>query len=62
MREGWWNKAGYETYWDLVQTEDAGCKAARIYGLSPSTLARLLIHRGAFTVFEARGEETDGAA
>jgi hypothetical protein len=26
MREGWWNKAGYETYWDLVQEEEAGWK------------------------------------
>jgi hypothetical protein len=113
MREGWWNKAGYETYWDVVKEEEAGWKrmgfksifdkrkkrpasatelpdasppeidldavakdatrprrprdhqvnvrltelgytalreAAREYGLRPSTLARLLIHRGAVAV------------
>jgi hypothetical protein len=114
MREGWWNQAGYETYWDLVKEEEAGwdrmgwghrfkkkrrrpstselpdaapaeidldalaadarrrrrprCRqvnvrltelgyaalreAARSYGLRPTTLARLLIHRGALAVLE----------
>jgi hypothetical protein len=114
MREGWWNQAGYETYWDLVKEDEAGwqrmgfrsiydkrrkrpktaelpdptppeidmdalaadatrprrrreCQvnvrltqlgydalreAARGYGLRPTTLARLLIHRGAIAVLE----------
>jgi hypothetical protein len=115
MREGWWNKDGYETYWDVVKEDEAGwrrmgfpslydkrrkrptssrelpdatplaidldalaadatrprrrrerqvnvrltqlgydalCQAARAYGLRPATLARLLIHRGAFAVLE----------
>jgi hypothetical protein len=115
MREGWWNKAGYETYWEVVKEEEAGWErmgfrsklrprrkrprsaqelpdsappeidldalaadavrprrarrrqvnvrltelgydalreAARAYGLRPSTLARLLIHRGALAVLE----------
>jgi len=114
MKEGWWNQAGYETYWDYVQeTEkkwaqmgfssiyrkrkkrpkaqelpdasppdvdldalaadatrprtsrdrqvnvrltqvgfDALAEAARVYGLRPTTLARLLIHRGALAVLE----------
>jgi hypothetical protein len=26
MREGWWNQAGYETYWDLVKEDEAGWK------------------------------------
>jgi hypothetical protein len=24
MREGWWNQAGYETYWELVKEQEAG--------------------------------------
>jgi hypothetical protein len=121
MREGWWNKAGYETYWDYVQVsekrwaqmgfqsiykkrkrrpksgdlpdasppdldlaalaEDATrprnsrdrqvnvrltelgyealAQAARAYGLRPSTLARLLIHRGALAVLEAQKAESE---
>ncbi|HEY1237063.1 MAG TPA: hypothetical protein VGE91_01915 [Solirubrobacterales bacterium] len=117
MREGWWNKAGYETYWDVVKEDEAAWKrmgfrsifdkpkkrpstagdlpdpsppeidldavardgtrprrprdqqvnvrltelgyqalreAARSYGLRPSTLARLLIHRGAIAVLADR--------
>jgi hypothetical protein len=114
MRQGWWNQAGYETFWDLVKEEEAGwqrmgfrsifdkrrkrpksrelpdptppqidldalandatrprrprerqvnvrltqlgydalCRAARAYGLRPTTFARLLIHRGALAVLE----------
>jgi hypothetical protein len=33
---------------------DALCQAAQSYGLRPTTLARLLVHRGALAVFEAR--------
>jgi hypothetical protein len=118
MREGWWNQAGYETYWDLVKEEEAGwermgwghrfknkqkrpvasdlpdaapadidldavaadaaqprrprCRqvnvrltelgydalreAARSYGVRPTTLARLLIHRGAIAVLEQQNQ------
>jgi hypothetical protein len=114
MRQGWWNQAGYETFWDLVKEEEAGwqrmgfrsifdkrrkrpksrelpdatppridldaladdstrphrprerqvnvrltqlgygalSRAARAYGLRPTTFARLLIHRGALAVLE----------
>jgi hypothetical protein len=114
MKQGWWNQAGYESYWDYVQEQeknwarmgfssiyrkrqnrpktqelpdaslpeldvdavasdamrprgsrdrqvnvrltqlgyDALAKAARGYGLRPTTLARLLIHRGALAVLE----------
>ena len=124
MREGWWNQAGYETYWDLVKEDEAGwermgfksifskrrkrphagdlpdtapaeidlealakdatrprgtrqrqvnvrltqlgydalCEAARIYGLRPTTLARLLIHRGAHAVLDALQEEGEAAS
>jgi hypothetical protein len=122
MRRGWWNDAGYETYWDLVKEEEAGWHrmgfqsihskrkrppkssrelpdatpaeidldalaadstrprqarsrqvnvrltelgyqalndAAKAYGLRPSTLARLLIHRGAFAVLERQRSGDD---
>jgi hypothetical protein len=117
MREGWWTKAGYESYWEVVKEDEAGWKrmgfrsifdkrkkrpasaselpdasppeidlnalakdatrprrprdhqvnvrltelghtalreAAKQYGLRPSTLARLLIHRGAIAVLADR--------
>jgi hypothetical protein len=120
MREGWWNEAGYETFWDYFKAQeksrarmglqsvyakrrkrpktrelpdtappeidlddlaadatrprasrghqvnvrltqlghDALTEAARVYGLRPTTLARLLIHRGALAVIEAqRGDQ-----
>ncbi len=116
MKDGWWNQAGYETYWDYVQEQEkswarmgfssiyrnrkrrprteelpdasppaldldavasdatrprssrdrqvnvrltqlgyeALAKAARTYGLRSTTLARLLIHRGALAVLESQ--------
>ncbi len=114
MKVGWWNQAGYETYWDYLREQEknwarmgfssiygkrkkrprtealpdasppaldldavasdatrprgsrdrqvnvrltqlgyeALVEAARTYGLRPTTLARLLIHRGALAVLE----------
>jgi len=112
MKTGWWNEAGYETYWDCVQQTELSAarmglssiykrrrskvselpdasppdvdlealaadatrpsasrdrqvnvrltqlgfnaltQAAERYGLRPTTLARLLIHRGALAVLE----------
>jgi hypothetical protein len=114
MKSGWWNQAGYETFWDYVQESEAKWarmgfnsiynkrhkrpktqdlpdgsppdidldavvadatrprrprdrqvnvrltqvgyealrEAAHVYGLRPTTLARLLIHRGALAVLE----------
>ena len=114
MTNGWWNQAGYETFWDYVQHSeatwarmgfdsiyrrrrkrpktqelpvsappqldlgavvadatrprrprdkqvnvrltalgyDALCEAAGAYGIRPTTLARLLLHRGAVAILE----------
>ena len=78
MKEGWWNAAGYETYWDYVQESERGwarmgfasrltelgydalAQAARGFGLRPTTLARLLIHRGAVAVIEAQRSKPNG--
>jgi hypothetical protein len=119
MKKGWWNAAGYETYWDCVQEQEkswarmgyssiygkpkatpqaselpdatppsidleavasdatrprgsrerqvnvrltqigyeALSQAAKAYGLRPTTLARLLIHRGALAVLHGQAVE-----
>jgi hypothetical protein len=124
MKEGWWNRAGYETYLDYFLAEErqraqmglrtiwnkrrkrpptqelpdiapgtvdleavaadatrpresrarqvnvkltdlgyqALSEAARAYGVRPTTLARLLIHRGALAVLEAQGRSETNAA
>lgn len=123
MREGWWNKAGYESYWEVVKEQelaskamglssifvqtreapkvedlpdvapppidldalamdatrprasrerqvnvrltslgyDALLEAARAYGLRPTTLARLLIHRGAHAVLTQHRKDEQGS-
>jgi hypothetical protein len=120
MKEGWWNKAGYETYWDYVQESEAKWarmgfrsiykrrrsrpksqdlpdptpreididaltadatrphgprerqvnvrltelgygalrEAAKGFGLRPTTLARLLIHRGAVAILDKRKDHS----
>jgi hypothetical protein len=41
---------------------EALAKAARTYGLRPTTLARLLIHRGAIAVLEAQESPSEADA